>query len=315
LPPLNPLPLVHFLFSAWVLGSFATAAYTALIGVWGINHMTPSGDLKKAWGFWVLFGLGIVFAGWIAWESARQLQDADLQKRTADSQRERDLDSVQGRLDEISGHDKDVSEALKKIADAAHLPSGGTANAIADEIIKKLPSPLVVAKIRGTGNATTVGGGNAATGGGAAAQQQTVNAPNGIGTIGGTLINPQVTNLAPPPAKLSYTEKLISQVGDKKIMELHISTDRTIKTPTIGFTYTGSFNDSDAYWSTHAPLLGGLKMAAYNWGKINDSSHVAIPNSFGVILEIPPAFSPGNDLVLTLELGIDSHVSSVTEIQ
>lgn len=145
--------------------------------------------------------------------------------------------------------------------------------------------------------------------------QQTVNAENGIGTIGGTLVNPQVNNnFAPPPAKIACSVRLLSRSGDKRTLELRISTDRTIKAPEIGFILSGPFNDTDAYWRVHPPVLGGYRAPAYNWGKLLDSKQHPIPNSFGIELAMPSAINPGSDLVLTIEANVNSRVLGVGEI-
>lgn len=98
-------------------------------------------------------------------------------------------------------------------------------------------------------------------------------------------------------------------------MELHISTDLTIKDPSIGFIVNGSFNDSNDYWRSHPPVLDGHPLSAYHWGKIHTADKAIIPNSFGILMEIAPTLSPGSDLVLTIESDINAHVSGVRNFE
>ncbi len=145
-------------------------------------------------------------------------------------------------------------------------------------------------------------------------QPQTVNAPNGIGTIGGTLVNPEVNNnFGPPPAKLTCSQQVLSRHGDKKIIALHISTDRIIKAPQIAFQLTVPFNETAKYWSAHPPVVNGYPARAYNWGEMT-KEHAPVPNGFGILLAMPAVLNPGEDLVLTIEADIHSRVLAVAEV-
>jgi predicted sugar kinase len=70
---------------------------------------------------------------------------------------------------------------------AAHIDPNGSLGDIVQGIGEKLPKPNV--SVKGNQNSTVIGNGQAA-------QRQTINAANGIGTIGGTLINPQVCRIS-----------------------------------------------------------------------------------------------------------------------
>jgi hypothetical protein len=239
----------------------------------------------------------------------RNKQDAklaDAAKSLADMKDK--LVGVEGTLSNISVHDAALSDAMAKIASAARVPTDGPVAEIVHAIVEKLPKSTVTFK--GNHNATVVGGGQAA-------QQQTVNAANGIGTIGGTLINPQVNNFGPPPAHLTYTEKLLTQNGNSRTFEVHIATDRSIPGAKIGLVFTKPFNNSDAFRQNHQPSVTNAPITSIQWwyNLQERSTGAPIPNSFAVQVNQPAVFLPGQDLVIQFESNVDAHVSQIAEIQ
>jgi hypothetical protein len=289
--PSEALPLAHFIFTSWTSGQFLSAVFAALLGIWGINNMVPKDAHKKRL-FWVLFAIAIGLSAWTTYENAKQLQSADLDKRTAEKTNEK----ISHQYDEINGQ-------LAKLASAANIKAGQSPSEIINEAISLLPKATAVDVTSSTGNLVRA------------------DIRGDCNQIANGDHNEQKLDCSKhyhgaSPAKLAYREKLISQVGDKKIMELHISTDRTIKAPTIGFTLSAPINESDEYWRTHAPMLGGFPAPIYNWGKVhNAGSAINVPNSFGVMLGMPSNFGPGSDLVITVETDINSHVLSVVELR
>lgn len=158
-----PLPLTYFLFSLFVVTAFVTAVYQAVIGVWGINSVNPSGpDRKSVTIFWVLLAIGVVLAVLVAWGTARQLQQADLDKRTADAQY------------------GDIHREIAKLALAANLKTDQSPAEIVKEAISLLPKAAIdvtsgIGNLSGNANTTSIG----QSGG------QTIGSANqGINTIG-----------------------------------------------------------------------------------------------------------------------------------
>jgi len=147
---------------------------------------------------------------------------------------------------------------------------------------------------------------------------QVVNAPNGIGSIGGTLINPQVNNFGPPPAHLTYTEEVTQALpSDGKAMKqikLHIHTDRAIPGAVIGVIMSGPFDESSEFYDKNNPSQIGSGSSQVDRRALT-SHGIAVPNSFALSIGIPAAFNPGVDLVVPLQSTEDIHVLQVVEIR
>jgi hypothetical protein len=309
-PDLQALPLRQFLVTWSTVCQFLASVLAALIGIWGISQMNPVNAHKKGF-FWVLFAAAIGLAALGCLQNAEQLQQADLDKRVAEQRAGRtvaDLGLVKGDLNRITQNYADLKAAIDKLALAAHIDPNGSLGDIVQGIGEKLRKPNV--SVKGNQNSTVIGNGQAA-------QRQTINAANGIGTIGGTLINPQVNNFAPPPANLTHTENVISQDGDKKIMEIHVSTDRSIPGAAIGFIFSGPINNSEAFFRAHQPKLIGASITQFQWYySLQDTqTGTPIPNSSGVRVNAPAAFVPGQDLVITVETAKDTRIAKIGQFQ
>jgi len=225
MPPSPDMPealsIWHFLIKAAVWFAFFSYLFAAVTGILGMNAVNTE---HKKWPVWVwgLFTSGLILSVLAALQSAFQLQDAELDERIANSQylavkgqlgevqdqqkkTMEQLDSQTTKLGTLGEQDTKMQNALNDLRTAAHIAPGTSLDDLVRGISSKLPKSPVT--IKGNGNVTAVGGGQAA-------QQQTVNAPNGIGTIGGTLVNPQVNNFGPPPAHLTYTENVLTPLKD-----------------------------------------------------------------------------------------------------
>jgi hypothetical protein len=280
--------------------------FTAVTGVAGINGMTP----KRFWPFWPFIVVCVALSGTAVWVAEVQQRESDSRYDGIHGQ----LSGVQTRLGDqktalqnLTAQNEKLQGAISKLGNAARIPAGASLDELVLGIIGKLPKTNVT--IKGNGNATAVGGGQAA-------QQQTINAANGIGAIGGTLINPQVNNFGPPPAKLTFSEKVISQSDDKKVMEIHVSTDRAIAAASVGFILTGPFNTSDEYWKSHPPRISGGTITSIEWGigLENRETKAKVPFSFVVRVSLPAALTPDRDLVITLESDTNTHVAQIGQM-
>jgi hypothetical protein len=86
LPNLTPLPVSHFIWTAGVAGQFLlTVVFAVGFGIVGVKYGIPRGSTnprKRAWIFRILFLFGAGVALWMAIDTAKQLRDADFDKRT-----------------------------------------------------------------------------------------------------------------------------------------------------------------------------------------------------------------------------------------
>jgi len=307
--PIQAISIWHFVFTMGVWLAFAMALYNAVIGVLGINAVKPNSTKWPNW-VWIWLAIGLALSFTAAWQAATQLQQSDLGRRKADTQEE----AAEKRETQISGDLNDVRNklaglegAVAEIASAAKISTDKPLPEIVQAIIEKLPKPTVT--IRGNSNATTVGGGQAA-------QQQTINAANGIGTIGGTLINPQVNNFAPPPAHLTYTENVLTPLNDhvKKLLEVHVRTDRGIPAAAIGFLFSAPFTFSQDFFNSHQPLLKSASIQQLSETTPLQTNGVPIPNSLGILVNAPASFDPGQELIVTVESENDIRTLQVQPI-
>lgn len=144
---------------------------------------------------------------------------------------------------------------------------------------------------------------------------QIVNAPGGIGNIGGTVVNPTVNNFAPPPAILSSTtERLIGEVPGKGVTKVRLTTDREIAAAIIEVVFSGPFDVSKEWFDKHGAHLEGsgvqqidIKVPIFHDGQ-------PVPNSIGLIINLPAAFLPSQTLSFAVQSTEDIHVlQAVTE--
>ncbi len=149
-PPIEPLPIRHFLVGCGVGLAFITALFNTVIGVVGIYAIKES--LPK-WGRPLVICLtvvGVALPLTSAWQQASQDQQSDLAQRLAEQTAQKvtdELTSVKGSLNSLSAHDTDVSGALSKIASAANVSSQKSVAQIVSAIISKLPRPPPGARV------------------------------------------------------------------------------------------------------------------------------------------------------------------------
>jgi hypothetical protein len=147
-------------------------------------------------------------------------------------------------------------------------------------------------------------------------QTLTVNATNGIGIGGNNYGNPQVHNFGPPPANLTFNEK-ISQplINGKKQMEVRIRTDRAIPGAVIAIIFSSDIDVE--YFKEHNPVLdtGPNGASSLTWGGPVSKNGQQIPNSIFINIGLPSAFRPENELIIYLQSSSDVHVQELGVIQ
>src|ERR1700679_1504116 len=138
-----PASIWSFAFTSVVAGPFLFNLFSAVLGVLGMNYiLAPPDDKKKyvqliTW----LIVVAVLLSTWTAYENARQMQQADVDKRTAEAQRKEDQKILKNATDtlksisaqsqdistqnkEISGQNQSMNDQIKRLADAAHVSSG-----------------------------------------------------------------------------------------------------------------------------------------------------------------------------------------------
>jgi len=141
---------------------------------------------------------------------------------------------------------------------------------------------------------------------------QIVNAPNGIGAIDSTLVNPTVNNYGPPPANLTFTEEDATDDTSRKqgyhVLKVHIATDRSIVAAGIGVLFSGPVEIDGQ------PVLTGALIQMINGGPLINKVTGPVPNGYGFSIDEPTAFMPGMDLVITARSKEAIHVLQVGHI-
>ena len=142
--------------------------------------------------------------------------------------------------------------------------------------------------------------------------QQTVNAPNGIGTIGGTLINPQVNNFGPLPAKLTFTEESPRfPQGDNQpyLLKVHVKTDQPIPHARIEAVFSGPVDTDDPSFKNFS-FVSGAPMQSVSLEMPTENGS-PIKNRLIWTIEEPSVLAPGVDFIISLSLKSALHVEKV----
>lgn len=144
---------------------------------------------------------------------------------------------------------------------------------------------------------------------------QTVNAPGGIGSIGGTVVNPTVNNFAPPPAILSAAiERLPGDITGKRITKVRITTDRIMPSAIVGVVLSGPFDATREWFGKHGASLEGSGVHQIDIKLPLSQGGQPVPNSIAFIINLPSAFIPGQTLVFTVQSDSDLDVVSAVPI-
>jgi hypothetical protein len=145
----------------------------------------------------------------------------------------------------------------------------------------------------------------------ASRSSQVVNAPNGIGSIGGTLVNPTVNNFGPPTPQLTFREEIIPEVpgnnGGPQTLKVHIKTDRSIPGAFIGVSFSGEVELGE-------PELVGAALRQINTITRLLRNGAVVPNAYGFVINAPAAFMPGMDLLITAKSKGPVHVLAVGSV-
>ena len=137
----------------------------------------------------------------------------------------------------------------------------------------------------------------------------TQQAPNGINIGPGAIVpNPQVNNFGPPVPHLRFTEEVTvpfpTDGNGEKIVRVHIFTDRSIPGAVIGLTF------SDTVELQSRPELTNANATQFNFGQVSRSG-IPVANSLAVVINIPSAFMPVQELIVPIKSKADVHVLEV----
>jgi hypothetical protein len=144
----------------------------------------------------------------------------------------------------------------------------------------------------------------------------TQSCPNGICIAGDNTGSAVVNNLAPPAAKLTFTEDLdtsLSQTGEK-ILRVHIHTDRSIPGAVVAIVCSEPVEYVKA-------VLHGAGHTNLGWGRaqgnfqMRDGSILPPENGLIIIVNIPAAFLPGQEIEATIKSKADARVLSVNPVE
>ncbi|MHB8413334.1 MAG: hypothetical protein ACYDDI_15510 [Candidatus Acidiferrales bacterium] len=145
--------------------------------------------------------------------------------------------------------------------------------------------------------------------------QMQINAPYGIAIGGGNVTNPTVINTGPPPAKLTFTEEVVtplSQNGQgEEQLRVNIRTDRPIVGPVIGIVFSGPFTIDP-----HKPfgLVLGAPISQFGGGGQLARGNSPVPNSLWFSLNEPSVFLPTQEIILWVQSKSDIHVIEVVPV-
>jgi hypothetical protein len=146
-------------------------------------------------------------------------------------------------------------------------------------------------------------------------QVQINSAPNGIAIGGGTVANPTVNNFGLPPARLTYTEQILTPLPANgegfKVLQVFIKTDRSIPGAMVGIVFSGPIEPITA--DKDQPQLIGAGIVQMNWGNLQRDNEV-IPNGLGIVINAPSVFMPGQILVVTVKSKMDVRVVGVAPV-
>ena len=141
-----------------------------------------------------------------------------------------------------------------------------------------------------------------------------IQANGSIPITGGNVLNPTVINNTPPPAHLNFREEVITAMPNadgEKLMKVHISTERAIPGAVIAVLFSDPFelgtNEGVEDRSLKQPTLAGALVTELEWTALKRNG-IPVPNSIGVIINMPAAFMPGQDLIVPVRSKADIHV-------
>jgi hypothetical protein len=148
---------------------------------------------------------------------------------------------------------------------------------------------------------------------------QVVIAPNGIGSIGGTLINPTVNNFGPPEARFTFSEEVVkelnSETGGFRTMKVHVSTDRPVPAAVVGLLFSGPVDMCTPDYKGTPPMLTGTQIQQINCGGPLAKGANILPNSFYFQINAPAAFAPGMELIVEIKSKEVVHVLAAAPTQ
>ena len=143
------------------------------------------------------------------------------------------------------------------------------------------------------------------------------NCPNGICNSGSNLGTQSVNNFGPPPPIFKFTEEVITPLpvgGGSEVLKIHIKIDRAVPGAIVGVVMSGPIDMTPECWNKHKPsLMGTMEQQISITGPLTlGNGH--IPNSFGLMILMPSAFTPDQELIATVVAQESVHVVKVFEV-
>jgi hypothetical protein len=140
--------------------------------------------------------------------------------------------------------------------------------------------------------------------------QQIVNVDHGIGSIGGTLINPQVNNYGPPAARIAYTEERSVAQDGGNILIVHIRTDQPVSGAQIGISFSGPFTWIPKSSDESNPTLTNAPMYSVNAATIVKNGQ-ELPNTLALLVDAPSVLTPNMDLIFKVKSSEPVRVTKI----
>ncbi len=132
--------------------------------------------------------------------------------------------------------------------------------------------------------------------------QQTVNIDHGIGSIGGTIIDPVVNNYGPPAPRITHTEERSAAPDGGQILTLYVRTDQPVPSPEIVICFSGPYTVVKEFSRDLNPMILNSTHVGYNLSTVVAvPDGQTVPNSLIIGITDPILFLPEMELRLKVE--------------
>lgn len=209
-------------------------------------------------------------------------------------------------------------EALVQPASSVATPASAPPPASSQEQFVFSPPPLPPKKVAHTKNVLTPAPSAQAAVEPASFSNRTTGDCSPIVTGSSASANPDCSKhyAGPPPANLTFTENVITPLSDhiKKTFAVHVRTDRAIPAAAVAIFFSAPITFTKEYFAAHPARLDGASIQSMDISGPLTGEGTFYPNSLAVIVNVPAAFTAGQEMVLTVESESDAHVIRVMAI-
>lgn len=140
-------------------------------------------------------------------------------------------------------------------------------------------------------------------------------APGGFANAAPNMGTQTLNNFGPPQPQYTATEEVITPASDstEKVMKIHIRPDRPAKGAVIGVIFSGPIDE------IHGQKDISFIPLAYAWSArvglpLQQKDGETVPNSLGLIVDLPSVFTPDEEFTITIRSKTDVHVSEIGAI-